>query len=261
MYTLITGASAGIGKELARVFAREKHSLILVARSVDKLQELKSEIEKESGVKVQIIVKDLSQPGAAFSLYENTVQQGWEVDVLVNNAGIGLYGFFADTDWRQEFEMLELNVVALTELSKLFLKPMRQKKRGYILNVASTAAFQPGPMMAVYYASKAYVLSFSEALANELNGTGVSVSVLCPGPTESGFKSRAQMDNHNYLFTPSLMMTAEAVAKEAYAGLMKQKRVIIPGFINKISPLGMRFFPRRLVTAIVRLLQESRKNK
>lgn len=156
--------------------------------------------------------------------------------------------------------MLQLNMISLTELTKLFLGPMLRQKSGRILNVASTAAFQPGPLMACYYASKAYVLSFSEAIDNELSGTGVSVSALCPGPTESDFQARAHINKKIRLFKASGIMSAADAARAGYEGLMKKKRLILPGFMNQLTPLGMKFFPRKVVTAVVRWLQDSRNN-
>ena len=259
-YTLITGASGGIGLEFAKVFAAHGHPLILVARSGDKLRQIEEEIEKKYQVQTEILLKDLSKPSAAKELFEEVQLKGWDVEVLVNNAGFGLYGFFADEKWDEESEMIQLNITTLTELTKLFLGPMRQRKKGRILNVASTAAFQPGPLMSIYYATKAYVLSFSDALANELKGTGVSLSCLCPGPTVSDFQKRARINMEIPLFKASGVMTAEAVAKAGYAGMMKGKAVIVPGLTNKLTPLGARLLPRTWITAIVRWLQETMKS-
>lgn len=259
-YTLITGASGGIGLELARVFASRGHHLILVARSTEKLNALKAELEKQYSIRAEVITKDLSRPDAARELFSETQAKNLNVSILINNAGFGIYGPFSETDLSKELEMLRLNILSLTELTKFFLAPMKQINSGKILNVASTAAFQPGPLMAAYYASKAYVLSFSEALDDELRNTGVSVSTLCPGPTDSDFQSRAAISQDISLFKASRVMSPDRVARAAYGGLMKRKRVILPGITNKITPLGMRFLPRKVVTAIVRALQESRKN-
>jgi uncharacterized protein len=259
-YALITGASGGIGLEFAKVFASHGHSLILVARSGSKLQEVKNDIEKIYPVHAEILIKDLAKPSAAKELFEEVQMKGWDVEVLVNNAGFGLYGFFADEKLEDELEMLQLNIVTLTELTKRFLVPMRERQSGKILNVASTAAFQPGPMMAVYYATKAYVLSFSEAIANESKGTGISVSCLCPGPTTSDFQKRASINMEIPLFQAARVMNAAAVAHAGYHGLMKRKAVVIPGLTNKLTPLGARLLPRNAVTAIVRYLQETMKS-
>ncbi|MDP6040403.1 MAG: SDR family oxidoreductase, partial [Candidatus Latescibacteria bacterium] len=188
---LITGASSGIGLELARVFAADGIDVILSARSENKLNMLAKEVQDAHGVKAEVIVADLSVQGEAQKLYDQVKENGCEVDYLVNNAGFGVYGVFAETDWTAEANMLNVNIVALTHLTKLFLPDLIAKRKGRILNVASTASFQPGPMMSVYFASKAFVLSFSDAIANELRGTGVTVTALCPGATETGFKSTA----------------------------------------------------------------------
>ena len=187
MTALITGASSGIGLELARIFASHRHDVVLVARTESKLRELARECEA-SGVRAHVIPADLSKAGAAQTVVDGVAALGLEIDVLVNNAGLGRYGPFIDMAPGSELEMIQVNVVALTELTRRFLPAMVARRRGRILNVASTAAFLPGPLMAVYYATKAYVLSFSEAIANELEGTGVTVTAFCPGPVDSGFQ-------------------------------------------------------------------------
>ena len=254
---LITGASEGIGQELAKCFARRKHPLVLVARGEEKLKRLAAEISSVHGVRVSCIARDLSDPDGAPELHGKVEELGLEIGFLVNNAGAGTYGLFAETDLGRELRMMQLNMASVTALTKLFLPGMLKRRRGGILNVASTAAFQPGPLMAVYYASKAYVLSFSEALANELKGTGVSVSVLCPGPTRSGFQGSAGMESSK-LFRRGVM-DASDVAEIAYRGLMKGKTTIIPGFRNKILAFSVRLGPRALLPAIVRLMQEPAK--
>ena len=178
---LITGASSGIGLDLARLFAKDGHDVVLVARSEGKLREIAAELERDFGMTAHVIVADLAKPDAPQTL---VAQLPVDVDVLVNNAGFGVLGPFVETDLAKELEMIQVNVVALTHLTKLLLPPMVARRRGRVLNVASTAAFQPGPLMAVYYATKAYVLSFSEAIADELRDSGVTVTALCPGPTE-----------------------------------------------------------------------------
>src|SRR5215207_6130989 len=180
MTALVTGASGGIGEELARLFAADGHDLVLLARSRDKLARLSEELAGKHGVGARVVAADLARPEAPREIFEELKGAGVTVDALVNNAGFGSYGLFAETDAKSELDLLQVNVVALTHLSKLFLPGMIARRRGYLMQVASTAAFQPGPLMAVYYASKAYVLSFSEALANECAGTGVVVSALCP---------------------------------------------------------------------------------
>jgi len=192
---LVTGASSGIGLELARLFAAGGYGLVLVARSGGKLEELANELRNRHGVDVRVMAIDLARPESSEELVRELEQAGVAVDVLVNNAGFATFGPFAETHLRAELEELQLNVVTLTHLTKKLLPGMLARRRGGVLNVASTAAFQPGPLMAVYYASKAYVLSFTEALAEELRGTGVTISALCPGPTVTGFQKRAAMED------------------------------------------------------------------
>src|SRR2546427_504294 len=249
---LMTGASSGIGFELAKRFARDGHSLVLVARSAERLEE----VAKELKTSVTPIARDLSRPGSAAELFAGLRTRSIEIEILVNCAGFGASGWFAQTDLEVEREMMQLNMISLTELTKLALPDMIRRRAGRILNVASTAAFQPGPRMAVYYASKSYVLSFSEALANELAGTGVTVTTLCPGPTYTGFGKRAGIDGAN-VFRAGVM-SAEAVADAGYRGLMKGKGLVIPGLRNKLLAASVRFSPRKLVTAITRWMNEER---
>ena len=256
MTALVTGASGGIGEELARLFAADGHDLVLVARSRDKLARLAEELEGKHGVSANVLPADLARAQSPQEIFEETEGAGLRVDALVNNAGFGSYGLFAETDLKQELEMLQVNVVALTHLTKLFLPAMLARRRGYVMNVASTAAFQPGPLMAVYYASKAYVLSFSEALSNECEGTGVRVSALCPGPTETGFVAAAGMGDSK-LFDRAVM-DARTVAEAGYRGLLDGKAVVIPGFRNNLLARSIGFFPRGLVTKVVRGIQEKR---
>jgi len=256
MTALVTGASGGIGEELARLFAADGHSLVLVARSRDKLSALAEELSDKHNVNARVLPADLARAEAPREIFEELQSDAVTVDALVNNAGIGSYGLFAETDAKTELDLLQINVVALTHLTKLFLPQMIARRRGYVLNVASTAAFQPGPLMAVYYASKAYVLSFSEALANETSGTGVRVSVLCPGPTETGFVAAAGM-GESKLFDANVM-SARAVAVEGYRGMLSGKTVVIPGLRNRLLASGYRFAPRGLITKVVRGIQERR---
>src|SRR5947209_3236252 len=256
MTALVTGASGGIGEELARLFAADGHSLVLVARSRDKLSALAEELSDKHNVNARVLPADLARAEAPHEIFEELQSDAVTVDALVNNAGIGSYGLFAETDAKTELDLLQINVVALTHLTKLFLPQMIARRRGYVLNVASTAAFQPGPLMAVYYASKAYVLSFSEALANETSGTGVRVSVLCPGPTETGFVAAAGM-GESKLFDANVM-SARAVAVEGYRGMLSGKTIVIPGLRNRLLASGYRFAPRGLITKVVRGIQERR---
>ena len=251
---LVTGASSGIGRELALRFAREGHDLILVARNGQKLRELADQLKRDCGVSANVIPKDLSKPQAPEEIFQELQREGILIDILVNNAGVGTYGPFSESNLSRELEMMRLNMISLTHLTHLFLKEAVLCKEGKILNVASTAAFQPGPLMAVYYASKAYVLSFSEALAEELRGSGVTVTVLCPGPTESEFQKTANMGKIR-LLAKSFLMDSATVAKAGYEGLMKGRTVVIPGFKNKLSVLGAKWAPRKWVVRAVRMIQ------
>jgi uncharacterized protein len=251
---LITGASGGIGYELALLFARDRFDCILIARSRDKLTELAARLENEFRVKTLVIVKDLSRPTAVDEIYEEVTAEPMQVDVLVNNAGFPVFGLFNETDLRIELEMLQVNVIALTALTKLFLKPMIERRSGRILNLGSTASFVPGPLMAVYYASKSYVLSFSEALSNELRGTGVTVTVLAPGPTRTGFQKRGQLEDSRLV--QGEIADAASVALAGYRGLMAGKTLVIPGLTNKLVPWIARISPRGAVTRVVHRMQE-----
>lgn len=251
---LVTGASGGIGYELALLFARDGYDCVLVARSQDKLKELAERLESEHRVKTLVLAKDLAKPSAVDEIYEEVTAASMHVDVLVNNAGFPVFGLFVDTDLRAELEMLQVNVVALTALTKLFLKGMVERRAGRILNLASTAAFLPGPLMSVYYASKAYVLSFSEALSNELRGTGVTVTALSPGPTRTGFQKRGVMEDSRLV--QGQIADAASVALAGYRGLMAGKTIVIPGFTNKLVPWVVRLSPRGVVTRVVRRMQE-----
>jgi len=253
---LITGASFGIGQELARIFSRDGYSLVLVARSADKLRQLAAELEKKNGTRSLILASDLSAPGSAAYLHDQTTRAEIDVDVLVNNAGFGQFGLFAENDLEECLQQIQLNITTLTHLTRLYLPEMLERKRGRILNVASTAAFQAGPLMAVYYATKAYVLHFSEAIANELQGTGVTVTCLCPGPTVTEFHKRANMLSSRMLQFGS--MDARTVAEDGYRALMAGKPVVISGFRNWMLAQSVRFSPRRMVTAVARKLQEVR---
>lgn len=246
---LITGASSGIGLELARLFAADKWDLALVARSEGKLKELASELQSAHGITVRVVAADLAKAGAADEVMARL--EGVEIEALVNNAGFGTAGEFTKADLHAQLEMIQVNIAALTHLTRLALPAMVGRRRGAILNVASTAAFQPGPLMAVYYATKAYVLSFSEAIAEELRDSGVTVTALCPGPTATGFASAAQMESSK-LFTMTRPAESKDVARAGYEGMKSGKRIVIPGIRNKVMAQSIRISPRRLVTAIVR---------
>lgn len=253
---VVTGASSGIGYEMARRFARESWDLVLVARSGTRLEEIADPLRRETGVAVTVVPMDLARPGAADELFDALRARSIDVRVLVNGAGFGVRGPFAETDATAEREMMQLNMVALTELTRQAMREMLPRRDGRILNVASTAAFQPGPRMAVYYATKAYVLSFSEAIACELAGSGVTVSTLCPGPTRTGFVARAHMERTNVF--RSGVMDAATVADAGYRGLMKGQRVIVPGLRNKLLVLSVPFGPRRVVNEMVGWLNQDR---
>jgi len=252
---LVTGASSGIGLELARLFAKGGHDLILIARNEAKLNELALYLGKMYRCNVEVIPADLSQPEVPQALMEELKTRGLRVDVLVNNAGFGENKLFAEQDMRRILEMIQLNMTTLTQLTRLALPQMLAGRKGRILNVASVASFTPGPLMAIYYASKAYVLSFSEAIGNELKGTGVTVTALCPGPTRTGFASAAGATNSNLYNAPGVM-DAAAVAEAGYRGCMNGKPVVIPGLPNKILVWAISFSPRWMVTLISRKLQE-----
>lgn len=254
---LITGASAGIGEALAGVFSRERNDLILSARRGDRLQEIADELHDRHAVDVHVIAADLAAPDGSKRLYEQVQQLGLEVEYLVNNAGFGTFGPFAETDVDRSMELVRLNVAAVTGLTALFLPAMVERGRGRIMNVASAAAFQPGPLMAAYYASKAYVLHFSEALAEELEGSGVTVTALCPGPVRTEFQDVADMHDSGLVAGKRLISVA-TVAEIGYRSMMYGKPIAIPGFMMKLTALSVRFAPRRLVAKFVRRLMEAR---
>ncbi len=252
---LITGASSGIGLDFARLFAEGGYDVVLVARTESKLKALADELGTKHGVRALAVAADLADPAAPGRLMERLKAEGMQVDVLVNNAGYAGYGAFAETDAKMELDMIQVNIVALTALTKAVLPGMLARKSGRILNVASTAAFQPGPLMAVYYATKAYVLSFSEALANETQGTGVTITCLCPGPTKTGFQERAKMEESK-LVKGKDIMDSLTVARAGYEGLHEGRAVVIPGFMNKVLVQSVRFLPRSTITNIVRKVQD-----
>jgi len=248
---LITGASGGIGYELAKLFAKDHHNVVLVARSAPKLTQFADELQRQFGVSAKAVPLDLTAAPAPQFLFDQLQREGIIVDFLVNNAGYGVLGEFAKVPLEENLGQIQLNVTALTHLTKLFLGPMIERHSGKILNVASTAGFQPGPLMAVYYATKAYVILFSEALANELSGSGVTVTCLCPGATDTGFQGRAGVADTK-LFRAIRPMDAKTVARDGYRGLMAGKTMVISGFRNWLLAESVRFSPRKLVTAVSR---------
>ncbi len=254
---LITGASAGIGLEFAKIFAKEKHDLVITARNKTKLNELADEIKTKNNVNVKVIAKDLSKQNAGEEIFDELKNENIVTDVLINNAGFGVFDHYWKVELQDEKNMLQVNIMALTELTNLFAKDMANRGGGKILNVASTAAFQPGPTMTGYYASKAFVLSYSQAIDFELRKKGVQVSTLCPGPTITEFQIRANMEDLN-LFKKGFTMSAEKVAQIGYYGLMKGKPVIIAGAMNKISAMSSKISPAKVSMKIVNWLQSKK---
>jgi hypothetical protein len=252
-YALVTGASSGIGYELAKLFAHDGKNIVVVARSQDRLEKLKTEIENKSGTKVIVLVKDLSKADAPQEIFSELEKKNINVDVLVNNAGFPVHGKFAETDLKEELNMIQVNITALTHFTKLFMKKMVDNKSGWILNVASTAGFSPFPLFSIYAATKAYVLSFTEALANELQGTGVSVTCLCPGPTDTRFYERGDAGNAKFAKTMK-MMDAAKVASIGYTALKKGRTMVVAGLVNSSLMFALRLTPRKIATRYTRSL-------
>ena len=253
-YALVTGGTSGIGLELALNFARDGINLCLVSRSEEKLKEVAKKISLEYDVEVFSVPMDLSEDDAPFRLYDLLKEKGIQVDYLVNNAGVGSFGRLKDTEMNVEENLVKLNILALLRLTKLFVPDMVNRKYGYILNVSSMAAFLPGPVMANYYASKAYVLSLSEALHEELKGTGVKVSVLCPGPVKTGFQAKAGISK--YEGSKLFMKEAKKVADIGYVSMWKGKPVVIPGVISKLLPRVYAIIPRSCLRKAVMASQK-----
>jgi uncharacterized protein len=251
---LITGASSGIGLELARLFAANGSDLVLVARSGEKLQSLAEELMQTHQVAVKVLAMDLARPEAPQQIFDLLREQGHRVDVLVNNAGFGARGKLVEIGLEKQLEMVRLNSLSLLHLTRLFLPAILERKRGGLLNVASTAAFQPGPNMAVYFATKAFVLSLSEALFEEVRGTGVHVTCLAPGPTATAFAAVADMEDSRLFSLGTL--SAEEVAKAGYRGFRRGKALVVPGVANRLVAFSVRFTPRWLVRKIAARLPE-----
>ncbi len=254
---LITGASSGIGLELARIHASKGGNLVLVARTKKKLDEIKSELESKNKVKVYTIGKDLSVADSALEVYNEIKEQNITVDYLINNAGYGDYGLFEETNWEKEARMIQLNITTLTQLTKLYLPEMISRGGGKIMNLGSTASFQPLPLMAVYAATKAYVLSFSEAINNELSDKGISVTALCPGLTESGFVDAAAM-NHSKMANDKKLPTAREVALFGYEAMIHGKAFVVHGFKNRLLTILQGLVPRGLVVKMTRTLMDKK---
>lgn len=251
---LITGASNGIGYEMAKVHAEKGDNLVLVARSINKLDDLKREIEEKYKVSVHTIGKDLSVPGAAINVHDEIKEKGISIDYLVNNAGFGDFGLFAESDWNKQEQMINVNVIALAHLTRLCLPDMINRGSGKIMNVASTASFQPGPTMSVYFATKAFVLSFSEAVNEEVREHGITVTALCPGSTRSGFQAAASNEAHK-LHERNNIPASRDVAEFGYRAMMKGRAVAIHGFKNSVLATSVRFSPRSLVVKIAKKIQ------
>lgn len=255
---LVTGAGSGLGYELANLLAKDSYKLILVDIDAASLIKVKTEIEKIFNVEVVILVKDLCTQNIAEAILDAIKEE--PIDVLINNAGFGLFGSFVDTDWERESKMLHIHILTTTHLTKLVLEGMVKRGYGKILNMSSLAAFQPGPLMAIYYASKAYMLSFSEAISNELIGTGVTVTALCPGPTETGFQKTVSADCSVNKITFN-MASAKSVAAYGYKSMQKGKAVAIPGLLNKLLATAHRFVSRGMAAQMVRSIQEKNRSE
>lgn len=244
-YCLITGASGGIGLEFARVFAKNGYNLILVARSNDKLESLKKELETRYSVKAVAYSADLTSCVEIEQLHKYVIESNLQVDILVNNAGFGDLCAFLDSKWDRQQALIDLNITALVKLTYLFGNDMRKRGTGRIINLSSVAAFSAGPYMSLYYASKSFVLSFSEALAAELDGTGISVTALCPGPTSTGFEKNAHMGK-SVMFSRFKTATAKDVAEAGYRAAMRGKNIKYHGFVTNAFNIATRLLPRRI---------------
>ena len=253
---LITGASTGIGREMAHIAAREGYDVVLVARSASQLEQVGNELRQKFASKVTILPRDLTKPNTPRQIFDDINSAGTELHVLVNNAGFGLVGRFWELGEQEQVDMVQLNVTALTDMCRLFLPKLTEQRRGRIMNVSSTAAFQPGPLMSVYYATKAYVLSFSEAIHNEAKDFGVTVTCLCPGPTKTEFDKRAGMSNTK-LFSTGRVMSAQRVAEIGWAGMKRGKPLVIAGGLNRTMAFLTRFAPIDFTASMARKMQET----
>ena len=253
---LITGASAGIGHDLAHVFAQHQHDLVLTARDRNRLEELSSQLHMQNGVTVHVLPADLADPIAPQRLLDAVRERSIAVDVLVNNAGFGTHGPFSQSELAAQLSMIQVNVTALVHLTRVFLPGMLERRAGKILNVGSMAGFMPGPFMSTYYATKAFVMSHSMALSRELRGSGVSVTVLCPGPTRTEFKERAGMRDANLFKMRS--MDSMTVARAGFIGLMRGQRIVVPGASNKLVAFASRMLPRGTMARIAGKLNKNR---
>ncbi len=256
-FALVTGGTSGIGKGFAHALARDGINLVIVARNEARLKEVKSELEARYSIEVKIIPRDLADPEAPAQVFEIIKQEGVVLSVLVNNAGFNVHGKFEETDLDEEVKMLRLHVIAATELTKLFLRQRDRQMENMILNVASIAGLVPGPLVSVHFATRAYILSFSLALSNELQGSDVHVTCLCPGPTRSAFFGRANMSDVRLASgKPIRLMDSRTVAAIGYDALKKRRVVIVPGYLNKILAFMAAFAPRWLAIKVTRWLME-----
>ncbi len=254
---LVTGAASGLGLKLSLLLAKDNYNLILIDVNASNLEAAKLKILQINDVNIQMIVKDLSELEVAETIFNEIRDR--PIDILVNNAGFGLFGKFSDTEWAREMQMLQLHVITSTHLVKLVLGGMLKRKSGKILNVSSLAGFQPGPLMSIYYASKAYMLSFSQALSNELKGTGVTATVLCPGPTKTSFQ-QVVSGNTSCNKIRFNMACADQVAAYGYKAMLKGKVVAVPGVLNKFLSILPRFLTRNRATSVVRKIQEKNRD-
>lgn len=253
---LVTGASSGIGTELARIHAARGGDLVVLARRTDRLEALKAELEEAHQVSVQTLVEDLAKPDAPQRIYDEVTSRGIRIDYLINNAGFGYRGFFHEQDWQRNQAMIQVNITALAALTRLFVPDMVARRSGRVLNVASMAGFLPGPLQSVYYASKAFVVSFTEAVANELADTGVTITALCPGPVETEFIERAGLRNAQGFVKGA---SAREVAKCGYDAMLQGKTLVVPGLLNKLTIHSLlRITPRKVATRISRRMMNER---
>ncbi|BAO76610.1 SDR family NAD(P)-dependent oxidoreductase [Winogradskyella sp. PG-2] len=254
---LVTGSASGLGYELALLLAKDNYNLILIDIDSVKLEQAKININKTYQTKIEILARDLYVVNIAQEIYNHVTNT--EIDVIINNAGFGLFGTFHDTDWERESEMLHLHIITTTHLIKLFLPDMVKRGSGRILNLSSLAAFQSGPLMALYYASKSYLLSFSQAIANELKGTGVTVTVLCPGPTRTAFQDLVSegCNKNKIAFN---MACPKEVATYGYKAMHNGRVVAIPGLFNKFLSILPRMLTRNRTTKIVRQIQDKNRD-
>lgn len=251
---LITGASSGIGLELARIHASKGGDLILVARRLDRLNEIKDELTEKYGVEIQVLDRDLAVDGAGQSLYNEIKDLGIKVEYLINNAGFGGHGYFYEREWKRDHDMIQLNIMTLAELTRMYLPEMVERGSGRVLNIASMAGFIPGPFQAVYYATKAFVLSFSEAVASELDGSGVTVTALCPGPTKTEFEDVANVAGSKAFM---IQASVESVAKYGYRAMLKGRTVAVPGSANRLLVnYLLRMTPKNVARRVSKMLME-----